>query len=1021
MATEPADLVAQYTFLSWIRRGIGTALGPSADDPARAGVAIEATFDSSVPAIGTATPKVTLDFYGPQDVAGLDGRAVTRVWPVPGAINAEPNYFPLIEFNQPDLPWRYTPQPGIGDKVKPWLCLVVLKTTDVNFSPPAAGRVLGLLTAPVELLPDLSQSFAWAHTQYSGPENVSGSDLSGFLAARPNQFLARILSPFQMEPNTAYTAFLVPGFKRGKLAGLGQTPAGGPLDPAWPDGGATVNLPVYYQWSFHAGPAGDFESLAVKIKPHPLPNTVGFRDIDVSKPGFGLNAGAAPIGVEGALQSPTMVAPAWPPADQNPFVAGLIKILNLPYQLLHAIVKTLAVAPPLYGRCPAAQEQISDSSQPWFRQLNEDPRNRVAAGMGTTVVQKNQQSLLAGAWAQVGAVRAANQKALLWQWARTITTKLFDTAFQPVNTEFVLARTAPFHRLVLGSPETLRQQLLESPVSQGILEPQYRRISRPTGPLGRRQDRLHLNKFDILTRMNSGAFSPAPPPPTPAKLVTPSAAGKGLLPAWATPGLLKFLASLPYGWLLILGILLALIGVALALTGAGAFGVVLAVVGIAVAAGSAALKNLNANLQTLAELSTGTITPQQIKDLPVAPSYVPFEYAPGTMTPVPVATAPGTGGENLAATNFRVAAEAMFGWFEAPVPAQPVLQALDFTLLRTKLSTALAPTLTFSEFAKARLALDPSVFQLGNDVVGQIMAAPEFDQPMYVPLKEISQEWILPGIEDVVKDSAALAQTNERFIESYMVGVNHEMARTLLFNEYPTEQRATFFRQFWDSSGYVPQRGEVVNPDDLKDIKPIHTWHSNANLGENTSRRPPVAKLVLMVRGELLLRYPNTEVYAAEVVKNPDGTHDLPQSTDTAKHKHWVLHGELDPDIRFFGFEMTLADAESGGAAGLGYYFVLQQPSGEPLFGFEIAASDTLTSFKDLAWSQVVQDAAQVQSVRYLDLSVATPTVKSLTAKLGAAGSVLGIDQGLTAANLAKSSLRRPVRVAFQTKVLVNA
>ena len=189
----------------------------------------------------------------------------------------------------------------------------------------------------------------------------------------------------------------------------------------------------------------------------------------------------------------------------------------------------------------------------------------------------------------------------------------------------------------------------------------------------------------------------------------------------------------------------------------------------------------------------------------------------------------------------------------------------------------------------------------------------------------------------------------------------------------------------------------------------------------STSRRPPVAKLVLMVRGELLLRYPNTEVYAAEVMKNPDGTHDLPPSTDTAKHKHWVLHGELDPDIRFFGFEMTLADAESGGAAGLGYYFVLQQPSGEPLFGFEIAASDTLTSFKDLAWSQVVLDAAQVQSVRYLDLSVATPTVKSLTAKLGAAGSVLGIDQGLTAANLAKSSLRRPVRVAFQAKVLVNA
>jgi hypothetical protein len=348
------EVIAQYSFLSWVRRGIGTAMGPSADDPARVGVAVGATFDSGAPGAAPATPSITLDFLGAQDVTGLDARAVTRVWPVPGAVNAEPNYFPLIEFNQPDLPWRYTPQAGTGDRVKPWLCLVVLKTTDAKYAPPAAGKTLGVLTAPVSLLPDLSQSFAWAHTQYAGPESVSGANLPGFLSSRPNQFLARILSPYQMEPNTAYTAFLVPALKRGKLAGLGQPLTGGLLDPAWPDGGPTANLPVYYQWSFQAAPAGDFVSLALKIKPHPLPDTVGYRNIDVSKPGFGLNAGASPIGVEGALQSATMKAPVWPAPSQNVFIAGLVKILNLPYQLLHAVIKTLAVAPPLYGRWPAA-------------------------------------------------------------------------------------------------------------------------------------------------------------------------------------------------------------------------------------------------------------------------------------------------------------------------------------------------------------------------------------------------------------------------------------------------------------------------------------------------------------------------------------------------------------------------------------------------------------------------------------------------------------------------------------------
>ena len=33
-----------------------------------------------------------------------------------------------------------------------------------------------------------------------------------------------------------------------------------------------------------------------------------------------------------------------------------------------------------------------------------------------------------------------------------------------------------------------------------------------------------------------------------------------------------------------------------------------------------------------------------------------------------------------------------------------------------------------------------------------------------------------------------------------MVGLNHEMARELLWREYPTDQRGSYFRQFWDAS-----------------------------------------------------------------------------------------------------------------------------------------------------------------------------------------------------------------------------
>ena len=40
--------------------------------------------------------------------------------------------------------------------------------------------------------------------------------------------------------------------------------------------------------------------------------------------------------------------------------------------------------------------------------------------------------------------------------------------------------------------------------------------------------------------------------------------------------------------------------------------------------------------------------------------------------------------------------------------------------------------------------------------------------------------------------------TNPPFIEAYMVGLNHEFARELLWREYPTDQRGPPFRQFWE-------------------------------------------------------------------------------------------------------------------------------------------------------------------------------------------------------------------------------
>jgi hypothetical protein len=44
----------------------------------------------------------------------------------------------------------------------------------------------------------------------------------------------------------------------------------------------------------------------------------------------------------------------------------------------------------------------------WFRELNLDPRTRVAAGLGAEVVRREQEDLMTACWEQVGSVLAAN-------------------------------------------------------------------------------------------------------------------------------------------------------------------------------------------------------------------------------------------------------------------------------------------------------------------------------------------------------------------------------------------------------------------------------------------------------------------------------------------------------------------------------------------------------------------------------------------------------------------------------------
>jgi hypothetical protein len=103
-----SDDRAALRFYPWVRRG-GTAYLTTPDAAtAAAGATLDATVTVNAVADGL-TANTTLALVGPADIVGFDARSISRRSPPVHTLDAEPNYFPAVEFDQADLPWRYTP------------------------------------------------------------------------------------------------------------------------------------------------------------------------------------------------------------------------------------------------------------------------------------------------------------------------------------------------------------------------------------------------------------------------------------------------------------------------------------------------------------------------------------------------------------------------------------------------------------------------------------------------------------------------------------------------------------------------------------------------------------------------------------------------------------------------------------------------------------------------------------------------------------------------------------------------
>ena len=1038
--SEP--VLAQNTFLSWMRRGAAASLTnmdtPGGSLPFRGQIvaSVEVTASLAGKDLQPQPQPVThpIALYGPGDVIGIDPRHIIRTEPAHLTANFEPNYFAGIEFDHPDFPWLFTPAAPNAGRLRPWFSLIVLAPGEYEESAQAPAPLPSITVKSTDYLPDLSESFAWAHAQ------VIGGSVQD-IASNPGTALSRLLCPRHLQPDTAYTAFLVPAFDLGVLAGLGQPVPNDPgtqIKPAWTkqlSSSTSVTLPVYYRFEFHTSDKGDFESLVRQLRFVKLPKEVGIRLMDVDHIGWNSVPGAGvPIVMGGALFAPQYSGqksgqengPPWDGQGKKDFQKALEDLLNMTSPAMDDPQNPVnphddpPVLPPFYGRWHAAVQQLPLSNTSWISELNLDPRNRAAAGLGTQIIHEELTQLLASAWRQLGSIKPANQKLRQAQMARGALLQIHAQHFQAAQTETLLSLTTTVHRRMLISPAaafaslikraqpgnlTIQAAITQSHLPQRALSAPFRSITAPRRQLRVRQllatppiqiEAPVQEVPSMLTRLNSGKIAPSPELYIPSKLHD------------------------PYGM--------------------------------------EPLDTISPNAITFKQ-----ITPDAIHGEPPQPF---FSIQPPGQFPIVYIPFPSTArrvippSDTPDAASFRTAATAAASKLQAlPTdPSQPSpanLGGMQDVILKT-----LRPDITVPARLAALIQAPPPVSappgpeliiksilsallptastQLAPpDPLDQKMIAPTFPQPMYEPLRDLSQDYLLPGVENVDPNTVGLVTADHGFIEAYMVGLNHEMARQLLWNGFPTDQRGTYFRQFWDVRSYVPTQDELHEPpeqfsESLNDIPPIrpdqvnHKWipedlpgiPSNA-LGDNENRMGIVENnVVLVVRGELLRRYPHANIYACKAIWD----------TTTNSHKlgteemHILYRGTLSPDLVFFGFNMTQETARgSQTVKDPGWFFVFQQQPGAPRFGLEPAPDPfnvpSVSTWNDLSWANFATTGEQ-SNLQFAPINK-QPQGVAITGKHPNEDDLKN-SWSVNAAQTAYITYRRPVRIAVHAEVMLH-
>jgi hypothetical protein len=650
--------------------------------------------------------------------------------------------------------------------------------------------------------------------------------------------IARVLSGRPLEAGTDYVAVLVPAFDA-----TGQR--------RW-TGAAPVTVPLYDHWRFRtATPAGSFEDLAGRLRPGAADPETGRAPLDYPRVPT-----AGDVEVRGAL-APLGVGDAPLPDDVRTDLDGL------------RTPRTDDRGRPIVGLPRYGEPWRLDAPEQttWGRTLNTDPRDRGVAGLGLELGIRLQEELSAEASAQLGALAETRQRigdlVLGLRASRTLWNRRMPA--DPVERLWLLG---PGLRRVVTPAGAVADlaTAADRALPAGLFSSAVRRMLR-TGPA--RTARLRGGR--IRPGQVFEATNRCPPPPDPSD--------DGI----ALDGLGIRLDELEERRRR------------------------------AVETGEFDLGRTAEVARDLAERAH-----ESLRDLAVAiaerlaeaaqrGSPAPWAEALELLVAASVASKEDEAELARLAVRMRLflerfpepAGEGDLGdlltGLEEPKPDEPPCRLVDLDGLVDGVVSAFDPTGPRA----------PAVVRVLDTVTGldpaQPLAPPEvcvgLDRPVWSDVQAAFAEWLLPGVGGLPEDSVIAVETNPRFVDSLLVGLNTQLLAELRWRNLPVATGCTPLRVFWD-------RADTGSGHRVDDITGIHAWPDTSDVG-TPAHRPAGASgrdLVVVVRGRLFLRYPATVVYL--VTAEHGGTPDFDRDPDPAAPRVFPsFQGRIGADVTFFGFQ----------------------------------------------------------------------------------------------------------------------